>query len=149
MALDKIHTLQTGVSLEISTVTLQELITKILTGRELPELGQIHCANDLYEYLSVIVYKGAADLIKRRQQWVSQKNKADLVAARPIPFREFCNFFWRNLDEHDPDGDEWVRLIADDSFFTQLSEFLNKIRTAERKVHQEKDLMIDLNLGSV
>ena len=150
MSLDKIYTLQTGVSLKISTTTLQELIANILNGREFTKIGQIRCATDLYDYLSVIVYKGAAGLIKRRQQWVSQKNKADLVAARPIPFREFSSFFWRNLDENDPDGDEWIRLIADDGFYNQLSAFLNKLRAAEQKMLREKNsAAADLSFGSV
>ena len=149
MALEKIYTLQTGVSLKISTVILQELITKTLKGRELSELGRIRCAADLYEYLSVIVYKGADDLIKRRQQWISQENKADLVASRPIPFLEFCKFFWRNLDEDDPDGDEWIKLIADDSFYIQLGDFLSKLRYAERKLQLDKNITADLYLDSV
>ena len=149
MSLDKIYTLQTGVSLKVSTLTLQELIANILNGSESVEIGKIRCATDLYDYLSVIVYKGAADLIKRRQKWVSQKSKADLVAARPIPFREFSSFFWRNLDENDPDGDEWVRLIADDGFYIQLSSFLSKLRAAERKMLLDKNFAADLSLESV
>lgn len=151
MSLDKIYTLQTGVSLKVSTMTLQELIADVLNGREYSEIGQIRCATDLYDYLSVIVYKGAAGLIERRQQWVSQKNRADLVAARPIPLREFSSFFWRNLDENDPDGDEWIRLIADDGFYIQLSALLNRLRAVERKMLLDRNINItaDLNLNSV
>jgi hypothetical protein len=149
MSLDKIYTLQTGVSLKVSTIFLQELITNILNGRECSEIGRIRCATDLYDYLSVIVYKGADGLIKRRQHWVNQKNKADLVAGCPIPFREFSSFFWRNLDESDPDGDEWIRLIAEDGFYSQLSSFLNKLRAAERTMLLQKNIAADFNLGSV
>ena len=150
MSLDKIYTLQTGVSLKVSTTTLQELIANILNGKESVEIGQIRCSTDLYDYLSVIVYQGAAGLIKRRQQWVSQQNKVDLVAARPIPFREFSGFFWRNLDEIDPDGDEWNRLIADDAFYNQLSAFLNKLRAAEQEMLRGKNIAAaDLTFGSI
>lgn len=150
MSLDKIYTLQTGVSLKVSTMTLQELIANILNGKESVEIGQIRSATDLYDYLSVIVYKGAAGLIKRRQQWISQKNKADLVAARPIPFREFSSFFWRNLDENDPDGDEWLRLIADDGFYNHLGYILSKLRAVEQKMLREKNIAAaDLNFGSI
>ena len=125
------------------------MIANLLNGRECTETGRIRCTTDLYDYLSVIVYKGANGLIKRRQQWISQQNEADLIAARPIPFQEFSSFFWRNLDENDPDGDEWIRLIADDGFYIQLSVFLNKLRAAERRILLDKPISDDLNLGSV
>ena len=74
----------------------------------------------------------------RWQKWVSQKSKAGLIAVRPIPFREFLSIFWRNLDKNDPDGDEWIWLIADDGFYNQLSAFLNKLRVAKQKIMREK-----------
>ena len=149
MSLDKIYTLQTGVSLKISSMILQELIANLLNGQECAETDQIRCTTDLYDYLSVIVYKGAPGLIKRRQQWISQRYEADLIVARPIPFQEFSSFFWRNLDENDPDGDEWIRLISDDGFYFQLSDFLNRLRAAERRVLLDRNIAADLNLGSV
>ena len=98
MALDKIYTLQTGVSLKVSTDTLQDLIVRDSNEKILPELGNIRCTSDLHDFLTVVVLKGANGLITRRQQWISKKNKANLIAARPVPFQDFCLFFWRNLD---------------------------------------------------
>ena len=149
MSLDKIYTLQTGTSLKISTMALQELIANVKNGREFTKIGQIRCVTDLYDYLSVIVYKGAIGLIKRRQKWLTQKNKADLVAARPIPFREFSNFFWRNLDENDPDGDEWSQLIADEGFYVQLSAVLDGLRATEREILLDKSIATDLNFQPI
>lgn len=139
MNFDKIYTLQTGVSLKISTDIIQELIANAMKGQNLPELEQIRCTTDLYDYLIVIVYKDAADLIKRRQNWITPKNKAALLAELPIAFRDFWNFFWRNLDEEDPDGDEWNRLIADESFNAQLSILLNRIRAVERRLQGKQE----------
>ena len=149
MSLDKIYTLQTGTSLKISTMALQELIANVKNGREFTKIGQIRCVTDLYDYLSVIVYKGAIGLIKRRQKWLTQKNKADLVAARPIPFREFSNFFWRNLDENDPDGDEWIQLIADEGFYVQLRAVLDGLRATEREILLDKSIATDLNFQPI
>ena len=149
MSLDKIYTLQTGTSLKISTMALQELIANVKNGREFTKIGQIRCVTDLYDYLYVIVYKGAIGLIKRRQKWLTQKNKADLVAARPIPFREFSNFFWRNLDENDPDGDEWIQLIADEGFYVQLSAVLDGLRATEREILLDKSIATDLNFQPI
>ena len=149
MSLDKIYTLQTGTSLKISTMALQELIANVKNGREFTKIGQIRCVTDLYDYLSVIVYKGAIGLIKRRKKWLTQKNKADLVAARPIPFREFSNFFWRNLDENDPDGDEWIQLIADEGFYVQLSAVLDGLRATEREILLDKSIATDLNFQPI
>jgi hypothetical protein len=148
MTLDKIYTLQTGVSLKVSTEALQQLITMNRNGQILSEFEKIRCTADLYDFLTVTVLHGAEDLIKRRQPWISQKNKVDLIAAQPIPFQDFCLFFWRNLDETDPDGDEWNRAIAADSFNLQLSMLLNKLRTAVQQRKKDMTLIADLNFGS-
>ncbi len=149
MYLDKIHTLQTGVSFKISTTALQEMIASAINQRKLSELENIHALADLYVYLSVIVYEGAEDLVKRRQQWVNQKTKAALIAQKPVPFSNFCNLFWRNLDEADPDGDEWQQLLASEQFHTQLTMLLNKIRITERNLQQYKQALSDLNFELV
>lgn len=149
MYLDKIHTLQTGVSLSVSTAPLQEMIANAINHRKLSELENIHGITDLYAYLSIIVYEGAEDLIKRRHQWVNQKTKAALIAQQPVPFSNFCNLFWRNLDEVDPDGDEWQQVLASDQFHTQLTMLLNKIRITERNLQQYKQTLSDLNLELV
>ena len=99
MCLDKIHTLRTGVSLEISTTVLHDLIAKAINRHELSELATIRSPADLHEYLSVIVYSGAEELVLRRQRWINQKLKQDLTAQRPIQFNRFRNLFWRNLAE--------------------------------------------------
>ena len=148
MYLDKIYTLQTGVSLKISTLALQELIANAMSRQELPELESIHCTADLYTYLSVAVHEGAEDLIKRRCRWVNNEIKADLIAGRPVSFSGFCNLFWRNLDEDDPDGDEWHRLIASDRFHSQLVVLLNKLRIAKRNLQQDRETVPDRYLES-
>jgi len=149
MTLDKIYTMQTGLSLKVSTETLQQLFIKNLNEQLLTEFGKIRCTSDLYDYLTVIVHKGAEGLINRRQQWINQKNKTELIDAQPVPFQEFCLFFWRNLDETDPDGDEWNRLIAADSFNQQLSVLLHKLRAVEQRMRQDILMGTELNFGSV
>lgn len=147
MYLDKIYTLRTGVSLKISTIALQKLIANAIDHCQLSELEGIRCTADLYAYLSVVVYDGTEDLIKRRQLWVSPKIKADLIAGQPVSFSNFCNLFWRNLDEDDPDGDEWQQLIASDRFYSQLTTLLSKLRITERNLQQYGKIS-DLNLES-
>lgn len=138
MHLDKIHLLQTGVSLEISTAALRVLVADAMAGQRVSELEQISCPADLYAYLSVIVHQGAEGLIKRRHPWAG-KIKADLIARKPVAYANFGNLFWRNLDEEDPDGDAWYRLISDESFHAQLVGLLDMIRTAQRKLRQRAD----------
>ena len=125
MYLDKIYVLQTGVSLKISTSALQELIANAIGKQKIPELESLHSLSDLCAYLSVVVSEG-----------------------RPVPFNNFCNLFWRNLDEDDPDGDEWQQLLASDRFYSQLTMLLNKLRIAERSLQQYKGEVPDWYLGS-
>ncbi|MDO9470561.1 MAG: hypothetical protein Q7J23_07555 [Nitrosomonas sp.] len=148
MDLDKIYVLQTGVSLKISTIALQELIANAISKQKFPELEKIRSTSDLYAYLSVIVCEGAEDLISRRQRWIDQKIKADLIAGHPVSFRSFCNLFWRNLDEDDPDGDEWQKMIASDQFYFQLTILLNKLRIAERSLQNSKGVLPEFSLSS-
>jgi len=149
MALDKIYSLKTGVSLKVSTDALQELIIRNRNEKVLPKLEKIRCTADLYDFLTVIVLTGAEGLISRRQQWISKKNKANLISAQPVPFQDFCLFFWRNLDETDPDGDEWNRIIAADSFNQQLSTLLHKLRAAARNEYHELNVMENLSFSSI
>ena len=146
MDIDKIYTLQTGVSLKISTIALQDLIANAINRQESHELGIINKITDLHAYLSVVVHEGAEDLMNRRHCWTSNKIKADLIAGQSVSFKDFCSIFWRNLDEDDPDGDEWHRLIASDRFYSQLTILLHKIRAAERRLHQYKEDALELNL---
>lgn len=149
MYLDKIYTLQTNVSLKISTIGLQKLIAKAIDRDELSELKNIRCTADLYIYLSVIVYEGTEGLIKRRHRWTDPEIEADLIARKPVSFSSFCNLFWRNLDEDDPDGDEWQQLIASDRFYSQLTALLHKLRITERNLQQYHARAVsDLNLES-
>lgn len=144
MHLDKIHLLQTGVSLEISTAALRVLVADAMAGQRVSELEQIRCPADIYAYLSVIVHQGAEGLIKRRHPWAG-KIKADLIARKPVAYGSFGNLFWRNLDEEDPDGDAWYRLISDESFHAQLVGLLDMIRSAQRKLRQRADVASDLD----
>ena len=149
MSLDKIYVLRTGVSLKVSTFALQALIANAIDQRQFPELKSIHSTTDLYDYLSVVVCDGAEGLIARRQRWIDSKIQADLLAGRPVSFNNFSNLFWRNLDEDDPDGDEWQQLLGSDQFYFELTVLLNKLRIAERSLQHYKGAMPDLSLGSI
>ncbi|WP_256329337.1 hypothetical protein [Nitrosomonas sp. Nm33] len=146
MYLDKIHSLQTGVSLEISTIALRDLIGDAMVGQRIPELAKICCPMDLYDYLSVVVYKDAEGLVSRRHAWVDEI-KNDLLAGRPVSFRRFDKLFWRTLDEEDPDGDEWYRLISGEEFRSQLISLLGILRSANRRLLQQVDVLPDLKIG--
>ncbi|WP_293007365.1 hypothetical protein [Nitrosomonas sp.] len=148
MYFDKIYRLQTGVSFKVSTLALQELIASAINGQKFSELESIRSTTDLHDYLSVIVCDGAEGLIIRRQRWLDQKIKSALTAGHPVSFHSFCNLFWRNLDEDDPDGDEWHQLMASDQFYLQLTILLNKLRIVERSLLQRKEMIPDLFLGS-
>jgi len=148
MYFDKIYRLQTGVSLKISTFALQELITNAIHRQKFPELESMRSTTDLHDYLSVIVCDGAEGLIDRRQRWLDHKVKSALTAGHPVSFHSFCNLFWRNLDEDDPDGDEWHQLMASDQFYLQLTILLNKLRIVERSLLQRREIAPDLFLGS-
>lgn len=147
MYFDKIYVLRTDVSLKVSTAALQELIAKIVDAQS-DELDNIRSTSDLYAYLSIVVYDGAEALIGRRQRWVDKKTKANLIAGRPIPFHSFNSLFWRNLDEDDPDGDEWQKLIASDEFYSQLTVLLNKVRVIARSLQHQNESLLQLPLGA-
>lgn len=137
MYLDKIYLFRTGVSLEISTAALHKLLEGAMAGQRIAELAKIRCPADLHSYLSVVVHTGAEGLVKRRQAWAG-RIKADLLAGKPVSYRSFSDLFWRNLDEEDPDGDEWYRLIAGERFHCQLTGLLDMLRSAERRLNQRE-----------
>lgn len=148
MDLDKIFTLKTGVTFKISTERLYALMAQAINQQQSSSLTAIRSITDLYPYLSVIVYEGSDDLIKRRQRWLSQPIKKALISKQGIPYDYFCKLFWRNLDEEDPDGDEWQQLIATDRFYFQLTGLLNKVRITERNLQQANDVAGGLNFES-
>ncbi|MDO8437763.1 MAG: hypothetical protein Q7S69_06350 [Nitrosomonadaceae bacterium] len=137
MYLDKIYLFRTGVSLEISTTALRTLVEGAMAGQRISELARIRCPADLHSYLSVVVHAGAEGLVKRRHAWAG-RIKADLLAGKPVSYGSFSNLFWRNLDEEDPDGDEWYRLIAGERFHSQLRSLLDMLRSAERRLNQRE-----------
>ena len=139
MYLDKIYPFRTGVSLEISTTPLRTLVGSAMAGQRISELEKIRCPADLYAYLSVVVHEGAKGLIKRRHAWVD-KIKADLLMGKSVSYGSFGNLFWRSLDEEDPDGDEWYRLIAGERFHSQLMGLLDMLRSAERTLRQREGM---------
>lgn len=147
MYLDTIHQFQTGVVLEITSTALRALITDAMDGNRTFELGQIRRPGDLHAYLSVTVHEGAEGLIERRQPWAG-KIQADLVAGKPVSYGSFSNLFWRNLDEEDPDGDEWFRLVANERFDAELSGLLDKVRAAQRILRQSSDALARMNWAS-
>ena len=146
MYIDKIHSLKTGVSLEISTIALRDLVSDVMAGQRIPELAKIGCTVDLYDYLSVVVHKGTEGLISRRHAWIDEI-KSELLAGRPVSYRSFDNLFWRSLDEEDPDGDEWYRLTSGEEFRSQMICLLGILRSANRRLHQHADVLPDLNIG--
>lgn len=146
MYIDKVHSLQTGVSLEISTIALRGLLKDAIVGQRTSELAKICSTMDLHDYLSVVVHKGAEGLISRRRPWV-EGIKNDLLRGRPVSYRRFDGLFWRSLDEEDPDGDEWYRLTSGEDFRSQMICLLGILRSANRRLHQSVDVLPDLNMG--
>ena len=147
MYLDKMHQFQTGVILEISSTALRSLIADATVGGRAFELEQIRRPEDLHAYLSVTVHEGAEGLIKRRHPWAG-KIRADLLARKPVSYGSFASLFWRNLDEADPDGDEWFRLVASKGFDAELTGLLDKVRSAQRILRQSTDAQLRMNWGS-
>jgi hypothetical protein len=147
MYLDKIHQFQTGVTLEISSAALRALIADAMTGHRAFELEQIRRPGDFHAYLSVTVHEGAEELIERRQLWAG-KIKDDLVAGKPVSYGSFSNLFWRDLDEADPDGDEWYRLVVSEGFDAELTSLLDKVRAAQRILRQSSDALARMNWAS-
>lgn len=130
-------------------MALRDLIRHVTIGQRIPELAEICCTMDLYDYLSVIVHKGAEGLIRRRYAWADEI-KDSLLMRQPVTYRKFDNLFWRNLDEEDPDGDEWYRLTCGEEFRLQLNCLLDILRSVKRRLqqqHHQVDVLPDLNIG--
>lgn len=148
MCLDKIHRFQTGVSLVISSSPLRTLIEEATSGERAFELEQIKRPGDLYAYLSVTVHEGAEGLTRRRRPWAG-KIRADLLAGKPVSYVNFANLFWRHLDDEDPDGDAWYRLIAGKGFDAELIGLLDTVRAAQRVLHQRSGALARKNWSSL
>ena len=150
MYLDKIHTFQTGVSVEISSSAIHALIEGASEGGQFFELVQIKRPEDLYPYLAVTVHRGAAALLERRSRWADEV-RSDLLAGTPVSYDNFNKLFWRDIDEADPDGDEWHRHFAGDGFASEITGLLDKVRAAQRALRRSDDVLIRMNwdfLGS-
>lgn len=144
MYLDKIHAFRTGVSLEISSSAIKALIADAMEGERFPELVRIGRPEDLYPYLAVTVHCGADALVRRRSRWVGDIRK-DLLAGRAVSYSRFIKLFWRDIDEEDPDGDEWHRYFAGAGFAGEIVGLLDKVRAAQRALRQSGDVLIRMN----
>lgn len=144
MYLDKIHSFQTGVSLEISTAAIRALIADATERERFFELVQIKAPEDIYPYLTITVHHGADGLMKRRSRWAREIGN-DILAGKAVPYEQFTRLFWRDIDEEDPDGDEWHRHFASTGFSDEITALLDKIRSAQRALHQSNDVLIRMN----
>lgn len=145
MHLDKIHAFQTGVSVEISTAAVRSLIEDAAEGMRLAELARMQRLEDLYPYLTVTVRRGAAALMQRRSRWAAGI-RHDILAGKPVSYEHFNKLFWREIDEEDPDGDEWHRDIADAAFTSELVGLLDKVRASQRALRRSDDVLIRMDL---
>lgn len=144
MYLDKIHSFQTGVSLEISTSVIQALMADATERERFFELVQIKRPEDLYPHLSVTVHQGADALIKRRSRWAREIRK-DVLSGKPVSYERFSKLFWRDIDEADPDGDEWHRYFGGEGFADEIARLLDKVRAAQRALQRSNDVLIRMN----
>jgi hypothetical protein len=144
MYLDKILSFQTGVSLEISTSAIQALIADATEGERLHELVQIKRPEDLFSYLTVTVRQGADALMKRRSRWAREIRK-DILAGKAVSYERFAKLFWRDIDEEDPDGDEWHFYFASAGFAGEIIGLLDRVRSAQRALKRSNDVLIRMN----
>ncbi|PWB55873.1 MAG: hypothetical protein C3F18_05470 [Nitrosomonadales bacterium] len=144
MYLDRIHTFQTGVSLEISTAAIQALIADATEGDRFPELVQIKRPEDIFPYLTVTVHRGADALMQRRSRW-AREIRNDVLAGKAVSYGRFTKLFWRDIDEEDPDGDEWHRHFASTFFAGEITSLLDKVRSAQRALQRSNDVLIRMN----
>ena len=144
MYLDKIHSFQTGVSLEISTAAIRALIEDATERERFFELVQIKRPEDIYAHLTVTVHQGADDLMKRRSRW-AREIRNDVLAGKAVPYERFTKLFWRDIDEEDPDGDEWHRHFASAGFAGEITVLLDKVRSAQRALRMSNDVLIRMN----
>ncbi|MDP3686245.1 MAG: hypothetical protein Q8R64_01530 [Sulfurimicrobium sp.] len=144
MYLDKIHSFQTGVSLEISTAAIRALIEDATERERFFELVQIKRPEDIYAHLTVTVHQGADGLMKRRSRW-AREIRNDILAGKAVPYERFTKLFWRDIDEEDPDGDEWHCHFASAGFAEEITGLLDKIRSAQRALRMSNDVLIRMN----
>lgn len=145
MHLEQIHTLRTGVSLEISAAAVQALIADATEGRRLLELARIERLEDIHPYLTVTVRAGAPALVERRKRWAGEIRN-DVLAGNPVAYESFRKLFWRDMDEDDPDGDEWHRHISGADFGSRIVAVLDKVRSAQRALRRSSDVAIRMDL---
>ncbi|MFA5241144.1 MAG: hypothetical protein WC029_12760 [Sulfuricella sp.] len=144
MYLDKIHSFQTGVSLEISTSAIRDLIADSTERARFLELVQIKRPEDIHAYLTVTVHQGAGGLMKRRSRW-ARDIRNDILAGKAVPYERFTKLFWRDIDEEDLDGDEWHQHFASAGFAGEITGLLDKIRSAQRALRLSNDVLIRMN----
>ena len=144
MYLDKTHVFATGVAIEISTSAIRTLIEDASSGRRFAEIARIRGPEDICAHLSVIVHKGARGLVGRRRRWSGAIGK-EVVAGKPVPYAAFAELFWRDIDEEDPDGDEWFRLIGGNLFAAEIMASLDKVRTVQRTLRRSTDIVTRIN----
>lgn len=144
MYLDRTCAFQTGISVEISTSAIQRLIEGATEGERVAELFLIKRLEDIYPYLTVTVRRGADALMERRSRWAGEI-RADILAGMPVPYGNFNKLFWRDIDEEDPDGDEWHRHIAGARFAAEIVGLLDKVRSAQRVLRRNNDVLIRMD----
>lgn len=144
MYLDKIHSFRTGVSLEVSSSAIHDLIADATERERFLELVQIQRPEDIFPYLAVTVHLGADALVKRRGRW-AREIRNDVLAGKPVPYERFTRLFWRDIDEEDPDGDEWHRHFASAGFAGEILGLLDKVRAAQRALRRSNDVLIRMN----
>lgn len=141
MYLDKIHSFKTGIQIEISTAPIRALMADAMEGERFREFAQIKQPEDIHPYLAVTVHHDADALLKRRSRW-ARDIRNELLAGQPVAFDRFARLFWRDIDEEDPDGDEWHRLFACAEFSAELLALLDKFRIAQRTLRHSNDVLI-------
>jgi hypothetical protein len=144
MYLDRVCTFHTGVSLEVSTASIQAMIENATEREHFFELVQIKRPEDLYPHLSVIVLHGADELMARRSRW-AREIRQDVLAGTPVSYERFRKLFWRDIDEVDPDGDEWHRYFGGEDFADEIAGLLDKVRAAQRALQRSNDVLIRMN----
>lgn len=144
MYLDRVHEFHTGVSLEVSTSAIRAMIAGATESECFFELVRIRRPEDLYPHLTVTVHQGADALMARRSRWAREVRK-DILAGRAVSFERFGKLFWRDIDEEDPDGDEWHRHFGGEDFAEEMGGLLDKVRAVQRGLRRSSDVLIRMN----
>jgi len=92
----------------------------------------------------VMVHQGADALVKRRSRW-AREIRNDILAGKAVAYERFNKLFWRDIDELDPDGDEWHRHFASDGFAEEITGLLDKVRTTQRALRRSDDVVIRMS----